>query len=111
MLIGGNEFWLSVYRDFNDVELVFAPPSSIGKFGWDTDNWMWPRATAVISRFFVFMPIRRTNRPIIHPIMCLITRHVAPVSLGGYKEGSFCMTLGYPGSTVERFLSSLALIE
>ena len=38
---GGNEFWLSVYRDYNDVRLVFAPPSSVGKFGWDTDNWVW----------------------------------------------------------------------
>ena len=42
---GGNEFWLSVYRDYNDVRLVFAPPSSVGKFGWDTDNWVWPRHT------------------------------------------------------------------
>ena len=44
----GNEFWLSVYRDYNDVRLVFAPPSSVGKFGWDTDNWMWPRHTCLL---------------------------------------------------------------
>ena len=51
---GGNEFWLSVYRDFNDVRLVFAPPSSIGKFGWDTDNWMWPRHTGDFCVFRIY---------------------------------------------------------
>ena len=50
----GNEFWLSVYRDFNDVRLVFAPPSSVGKFGWDTDNWMWPRHTGDFSVFRIY---------------------------------------------------------
>ena len=50
----GNEFWLSVYRDYNDVRLVFAPPSSVGKFGWDTDNWMWPRHTGDFSVFRIY---------------------------------------------------------
>ena len=107
---GGNEFWLSVYRDFNDVRLVFAPPSSIGKFGWDTDNWMWPRHTGDFSVFRIYSD--KNNRPAdyspenvpYHP------PYVAPVSLDGYKEGSFCMTLGYPGST-ERFLSSFGIEE
>lgn len=107
---GGNEFWLSVYRDFNDVRLVFAPPSSIGKFGWDTDNWMWPRHTGDFSVFRIYAD--KKNEPAdyspdnvpYHP------SYVAPVSLDGYKEGSFCMTLGYPGST-ERFLSSFGIEE
>ena len=107
---GGNEFWLSVYRDFNDVRLVFAPPSSIGKFGWDTDNWMWPRHTGDFCVFRIYAD--KKNRPAdyspdnvpYHPA------YVAPVSLDGYKEGSFCMTLGYPGST-ERFLSSFGIEE
>lgn len=107
---GGNEFWLSVYRDFNDVRLVFAPPSSIGKFGWDTDNWMWPRHTGDFCVFRIYAD--KKNRPAdyspdnvpYHPT------YVAPVSLDGYKEGSFCMTLGYPGST-ERFLSSFGIEE
>ena len=107
---GGNEFWLSIYRDFNDVRLVFAPPSSIGKFGWDTDNWMWPRHTGDFSVFRIYSD--KNNRPAdyspenvpYHP------PYVAPVSLDGYKEGSFCMTLGYPGST-ERFLSSFGIEE
>ena len=57
----GNEFWLSVYRDYNDVRLVFAPPSSVGKFGWDTDNWMWPRHTGDFSIFRIYAG--KDNRP------------------------------------------------
>ena len=107
---GGNEFWLSVYRDFNDVRLVFAPPSSVGKFGWDTDNWIWPRHTGDFCVFRIYAD--RKNRPAdyspdnvpYHP------EYVAPISLDGYKEGSFCMTIGYPGST-ERYLSSFGIEE
>lgn len=107
---GGNEFWLSVYRDFNDVRLVFAPPSSVGKFGWDTDNWIWPRHTGDFCVFRIY--VDRKNRPAdyspdnvpYHP------EYVAPISLDGYKEGSFCMTIGYPGST-ERYLSSFGIEE
>lgn len=106
----GNEFWLSVYRDYNDVRLVFAPPSSVGKFGWDTDNWMWPRHTGDFSVFRIYS--NKQNGPAdyspenvpYHP------SYVAPISLDGYKEGSFCMTLGYPGST-ERYLSSYGIAE
>ena len=107
---GGNEFWLSVYRDYNDVRLVFAPPSSVGKFGWDTDNWVWPRHTGDFCVFRIYAG--KHNRPAdyspenvpYHP------EYVAPVSLDGYKEGSFCMTLGYPGRT-ERYLSSFGIEE
>ena len=107
---GGNEFWLSVYRDYNDVRLVFAPPSSVGKFGWDTDNWEWPRHTGDFSVFRIYAD--KHNRPAdyspdnvpYHP------DYVAPISLDGYHEGSFCMTMGYPGST-ERYLSSFGIEE
>lgn len=107
---GGNEFWLSVYRDYNDVRLVYAPPSSVGKFGWDTDNWMWPRHTGDFSVFRIYAD--KDNRPAdyspdnvpYHPA------YVAPISLEGYREGSFCMTMGYPGST-ERYLSSFGIEE
>ena len=106
----GNEFWLSVYRDFNDVRLVFAPPSSVGKLGWDTDNWMWPRHTGDFCVFRIYAD--STNAPAdyspqnvpYHP------EYVAPISLDGYQEGTFCMTLGYPGAT-ERFLSSFGVEE
>ena len=60
----GNEFWLSVYRDYNDVRLVFAPPSSVGKFGWDTDNWCG-RVIRAISAYFVSMLMPRMVRRII----------------------------------------------
>ena len=107
---GGNEFWLSVYRDYNDVRLVFAPPSSVGKFGWDTDNWVWPRHTGDFAVFRIYAG--KDNRPAdyspdnvpYHP------EYVAPISLDGYREGSFCMTMGYPGST-ERYLSSFGIEE
>ena len=107
---GGNEFWLSVYRDYTDVRLVFAPPSSIGKFGWDTDNWVWPRHTGDFSVFRIYAG--KGNRPAdyspenvpYHP------PYVAPISLAGYREGTFSMTLGYPGTT-ERYLSSFGIEE
>lgn len=106
----GNEFWLSVYQDFNDVRLVFAPPSSIGKFGWDTDNWVWPRHTGDFSVFRIYAG--EDNKPAdyspdnvpYHP------PYVAPLSLNGYEAGSFCMTLGYPGDT-KRYLSSYGIEE
>lgn len=107
---GGNEFWLSVYRDYTDVRLVFAPPSSIGKFGWDTDNWVWPRHTGDFSVFRIYAG--KDNAPAdyspdnvpYHP------SYIAPISLTGYQERSFCMTLGYPGAT-ERYLSSFGVEE
>ena len=107
---GGNEFWLSIYQDYNDVRLVFAPPSSVGKFGWDTDNWVWPRHTGDFCVFRIYAG--KDNRPAdyspdnvpYHP------PYVAPISLNGYREGSFCMTMGYPGST-ERYLSSFGIEE
>lgn len=106
----GNEFWLSVYRDFNDVRLVFAPPSSVGKLGWDTDNWMWPRHTGDFCVFRIYADAH--NRPADYAPDNVPYRpaFVAPISLDGYKEGSFCMTLGYPGST-DRFLSSFGVEE
>lgn len=107
---GGNEFWLSVYRDYNDVRLVFAPPSSVGKFGWDTDNWMWPRHTGDFCVFRIYAD--KDNRPADYSLenVPFHPEYVAPVSLDGYKEGSFCMTLGYPGRT-ERYLSSFGIEE
>jgi hypothetical protein len=106
----GNEYYLSVYKDYYDVRLVFAPPSSVGKFGGDTDNWVWPRHTGDFSVFRIYAD--KDNRPAAyspenvpyHP------DYFAPVSLGGYEQGSFCMTMGYPGST-SRYLSSFGIEE
>lgn len=106
----GNEYYLSVYKDYYDVRLVFAPPSSVGKFGGDTDNWVWPRHTGDFSVFRIYAD--KDNRPApyspdnvpYHP------DYYAPVSLKGYEQGSFCMTMGYPGST-SRYLSSYGVEE
>lgn len=107
---GGSEFYLAVYKDYNDVRLVFAPPSSAGKFGGDTDNWMWPRHTCDFSVFRIYA--NKNNEPAnyspdnvpYHPT------YYAPVSIKGYQEGSFCMTMGYPGST-SRYISSYGVKE
>lgn len=106
----GNEFYLSVYKDYKDVRLVYAPPSSLGKLGGDTDNWMWPRHTCDFSVFRIYAnadnePAEYSpeNRP-------YKADAYAPISLRGYKEGDFCMTMGYPGST-ERYLSSYGVDE
>jgi hypothetical protein len=107
---GGSEYNLSVYRDYTDIRLVFAPPSSVGQFGWDTDNWVWPRHTGDFCIFRIYAD--KNNRPAdysphnvpYHP------KYVAPISLNGYQEGDFCMTIGYPGTT-ERYLSSYGIEE
>lgn len=104
----GNEYWLSVYRDYNDVRMVFAPPSSVGKFGWDNDNWEWPRHTGDFCVFRIYAdslnrpaPYSPYNVPYRPPVS-------VPLSLEGYKPGTFCMTIGYPGST-DRYLSSFGI--
>lgn len=104
----GSKYYLSVYQRFDDVRLVFAPPQSLGKFGGDTDNWMWPRQTCDFSVFRIYA--NKDNKPAVyskenvpyHPV------RYAHVSLQGYQEGSYCMTLGYPGST-DRYLSSYGI--
>ena len=101
----GNVYYLQVYDEFRDVRLVFAPPSSVGKFGGDTDNWMWPRHTGDFSVFRVYAG--PDNRPAAYNASNepYRPRYVPEVSLRGYDEGDFAMTVGFPGST-ERYLSS-----
>ena len=107
---GGNEFWLSVYRDYYDVRLVFAPPSSVGKFGREEDNWEWPRHTGDFSVFRIYAGKGNLPAEYSPDNVPYCPAYVAPISLDGYREGSFCMTLGYPGST-ERYLSSYGIEE
>jgi hypothetical protein len=107
---GGNEYWLSVYRDYDDVRLVFAPPLSVGKFGGDTDNWEWPRHTGDFCVFRIYAG--EDNRPAEYADSNVPYRPVryAPVSLAGYDEGDYSMTIGYPGAT-QRYLSSYGVEE
>lgn len=106
----GNEYYLSIYKDYYDVRLVFAPPSSVGKFGGDTDNWVWPRHTGDFSVFRIYAD--KDNRPATFSKDNVPYKPevFVPISIEGYQPGSFCMTLGYPGET-ERFLSSFGVEE
>ena len=107
----GNKYYATTYRVFRDLRLVFTVPKSMGKFGGETDNWMWPRQTCDYSVFRIYAD-PNTNGPAAynkqnvpyHP------KHWAQVSMDGYKEGDFAMTIGYPGST-ERYLSSYGIRE
>ena len=101
----GNEFYLFMYEVFNDVRLVGAPPSSIGKFGGDTDNWMWPRHTGDFSLFRVYTAPDGSPAEYSEDNIPMKPKHHLPVSMDGVKEGDFTMIFGYPGST-DRYLSS-----
>ena len=105
IMFEGNEFYLFVYKTYRDVRLVGVPPSAIGKFGGDTDNWMWPRHTGDFSMFRVYTgPDGEPADPSEANIPFKPKWHF-PVSIAGVKEGDFAMVMGYPGST-DRFLSS-----
>jgi hypothetical protein len=101
----GNKYYLFVYQRFTDIRLVSAPPESLGKFGGDTDNWMWPRHTCDFSMFRVYAnndnkpaPYSQNNRP-------YIPKHHLPVSLKGVRDNDYAMIMGYPGRTT-RYLTS-----
>ena len=105
----GGEYYLFVYEIFGDVRFVGAPPSSIGKFGGDTDNWMWPRHTGDFSIFRVYMsPDGKPTKSYDKNNVPYKPLHYLPVSIKGVKEGDFTMIMGYPGST-ERFLCSYGM--
>jgi hypothetical protein len=104
----GNEFYFFVYQDYKDIRLVGAPPSALGKYGGDTDNWEWPRHTADFTVFRVYADaagnpaeFKPTNVP-------LKPKHFLPVSIKGIKPGDFSMILGYPGRT-NRYLTSYGI--
>lgn len=101
----GSKYFLSVYQRYDDVRLVAAPPQCLGKYGGDTDNWMWPRHTCDFSVFRIYAG--KDNRPAQYSKDNVPYRpkQYAHVSTQGIKEGDFAMTLGYPGST-DRYLSS-----
>lgn len=107
----GNRYYATTYRDFTDLRLVFTIPKSMGKYGGETDNWMWPRQTCDFSVFRIYAD-PKTNGPAEYSKDNVPYRpeHWAQVSLDGYKDGDFAMTMGYPGST-ERYLSSYGIHE
>ena len=109
-MFNGNEYYLFVTEVFQDIRLVGAPPSSIGKFGGDTDNWAWPRHTGDFSLFRIYAgpdnkpaPYSPDNKP-------FKPRHHLPISLAGVQPGDFTMVFGFPGRTNE-YLTSWGVDE
>lgn len=104
----GNEYYLLVYEVFKDVRLVGAPPSSIGKFGGETDNWMWPRHTGDFSVFRIYSGPDGKPADYSSSNIPYKPKKFFKISLKGEKQGDYTMVLGYPGST-DRYLTSYDL--
>jgi hypothetical protein len=106
----GNQYMLFVTETFKDVRLVGAPPSSIGKFGNDTDNWVWPRHTGDFSLFRIYAD--KNNRPANYSKdnVPYTPKHFLPISLDGVKEDDFTLVFGYPGTTNE-YLPAVAIAQ
>ncbi|MCX6235476.1 MAG: S46 family peptidase [Bacteroidetes bacterium] len=101
----GNEYYLFVYTVYKDVRLVGAPPTSIGNYGGDTDNWMWPRHTADFSLFRIYSAPDGKPAEYSKDNIPLKPKYYLPISLDGVEKDDFAMILGYPGGT-NRYLTS-----
>lgn len=104
----GNQFFLFLYTIYKDVRLVGAPPQSMGKFGGDTDNWMWPRHTADFSMFRIYTAPDGSPAEYSKDNVPLKPKHYLPVSAKGVKDGDFAMIMGFPGTT-DRYTTSFGL--
>ena len=102
----GNQYFLFVTETYNDIRLVGAPPSSIGKFGADTDNWVWPRHTGDFSMFRIYAG--KDNKPAAYSAdnVPFKPKHHLPVSLDGVAEDDFTLVFGFPGTTDEYLTAS-----
>lgn len=107
-LYNDNKYYLFIYETFRDIRLVGAPPQSMGKFGGDTDNWMWPRHTADFSMFRIYCG--KDGKPAAYSKenVPYKPKHHLPISLKGYKMNDFAMVLGYPGTT-NRYKTSFGI--
>jgi hypothetical protein len=104
----GNEFYMFVTETYKDVRLVGAPPESIGRFGADTDNWMWPRETGDFSIFRVYMAPDGSPAEYSKKNVPFKPKHFFPISLKGVKKDDFTMVLGFPQIT-DRYATSYAV--
>jgi len=104
----GNQYFLLLTESFTDVRLVGAPPSSIGKFGGDTDNWVWPRHTGDFSLFRIYA--NKNNKPAAYSPenVPYRSKKFFPINISGISEGDFTMVFGYPGTT-QQYLPSQAV--
>ena len=101
---GGNKYYLFLKTIYSDIRMVGAPPSSIGKFGADTDNWMWPRHTGDFSMFRIYADANGEPAEYSESNVPLKTPKFLPISIKGLNEGDYAMIMGFPGST-ERYLT------
>jgi hypothetical protein len=95
----GNQFFLLIYKRYTDVRLVGTPPKSLGKFGGDTDNWMWPRHTSDFSMFRIYADENNQPKDYSPNNVPYHPRKYLPVSAKGVEEGDYAMIMGYPGRT------------
>jgi hypothetical protein len=109
-MFNNNQFFLFIYVVYQDVRLVGAPPSSMGKFGGDTDNWEWPRHTADFSMFRIYTGADGNPAKYSEKNIPLKPKHFLPVSIKGVENGDFAMVMGFPGTT-ERYITSYGLEE
>ena len=100
-LFYGNQYFLYVYKIYKDVRLVGAPPSSIGKFGGDTDNWMWPRHTGDFSLFRIYADVNNEPADYSPENVPFKPKKFFPISIKGANYGDFTMVFGYPGNTTQ----------
>jgi hypothetical protein len=107
---GGNDFYIMKYETFKDVRLVGAPPSSIGKFGGDTDNWMWPRHTGDFALYRIYCAPDGTPAEYSVENVAYQPKHHLPIQLNGVENGDYTMIFGFPGST-DRYLTSYGVKE
>ncbi|MDA0945703.1 MAG: S46 family peptidase, partial [Bacteroidetes bacterium] len=101
----GNEFYVFTYQDYRDIRLVAAPPESVGKYGGDTDNWMWPRHTGDFSMVRIYADADNNPADFSEDNVPYSPKRHLKISMAGVDQGDYTMIMGYPGST-DRFLSS-----
>ena len=101
----GNEFYVFTYQDYSDVRLVAAPPESVGKYGGDTDNWMWPRHTGDFSMVRIYADADNNPADYSEDNVPFTPKRHLKISMAGVDQDDYTMIMGYPGST-DRFLSS-----
>ena len=104
-LFNDNQYFIYIYEIFRDIRLVGAPPVSIGKFGGDTDNWMWPRHTGDFSLFRIYADKNNKPAPYSAQNVPYKPKKYFPINTKGYKEGDFTMVFGNPGAT-QRYIPS-----
>ncbi len=105
-----NAFYASFYKIYRDIRLVFTATETLGKFGGDTDNWMWPRQTCDFSVFRIYADKKGEPADYSPKNVPLHCKNYARIATDGFQNGDFCMTVGYPGST-SRYLSSWGIDE